>query len=248
MMLRAFNAAVSRPLTGARIETRPSYAGRPASYSPPHGGADRNTGTGVATHAEAGRPLTGARIETPRQLPLKRNFRSPPHGGADRNRDGPDAWPVSVVAPSRGRGSKHAFGGGIGPGAWSPPHGGADRNIMTDKFTLPNQCRPLTGARIETSSGSAPSGCGRVAPSRGRGSKLNVARRNGGYARSPPHGGADRNVSDSEPCAGMDVAPSRGRGLSIQTRRNLRLAATFRSGRPLRYADSLGCHLAVKAA
>ena len=152
-----------------------------------------------AFNAAVSRPLTGARIETPRQLPLKRNFRSPPHGGADRNRDGPDAWPVSVVAPSRGRGSKHAFGGGIGPGAWSPPHGGADRNIMTDKFTLPNQCRPLTGARIET---------------------FPTVNHAPGWT-SPPHGGADYQSKRDEICvspprfARVDPCDTRTRSVAI---------------------------------
>src|SRR5205807_1001547 len=96
----------------------------------------------------------------------------------------------TLVAPSRGRGSKLAFGGtrthhrsrpltgarietsagtGAASGIGSPPHGGADRNVHN----------PFGSVE------------GDVAPSRGRGSKLDVNRRIGGGSRSPPHGGAD---------------------------------------------------------
>ena len=51
--------------------------------------------------------------------------------------------------------------------------------------------RPLTGAWIETLAGR---GCGRpirVAPSRGRGLKHKLRRRDAAEQKSPPHGGVD---------------------------------------------------------
>ena len=126
------------------------------------------------------------------------------------------------VAPSRGRGSKPG-----GP-QWRRAEPG----------------RPLTGARIETSSPTdplketpvAPSrgrGSKRhalevadqrlVAPSRGRGSKLGTAHDHRPLPGSPPHGGADRNLGLGRVGILGRVAPSRGRGskLKIQSIRVL---------------------------
>ena len=134
-----------RPLTGARIETiiagvnfdrvevAPSR-GRGSKrrslnlesrqrWSPPHGGADRNSACGPHTpHAwtsprnvsfadqaakATSRPLTGARIETRRNVAHIRSPRGRPLTGARietaRLRASRDRW---AVAPSRGRGSK----------------------------------------------------------------------------------------------------------------------------------------------
>ena len=56
-----------------------------ANWSPPHGGADRNTQTPDCSATISGRPLTGVRIETASIL---------------------RAWKRATVAPSRGCGSK----------------------------------------------------------------------------------------------------------------------------------------------
>src|SRR4051794_10222207 len=84
----------------------------------------------------------------------------------------------------------------------SPPHGGADRN-----------CKSRDVASWS-----------RVAPSRGRGSKLRAVDGLVVPAPSPPHGGADRNCIEAckracravaRPLALRDVAPSRGRGSKL---------------------------------
>ena len=51
-----------------------------------------------------------------------------------------------------------------------------------------------------------------VAPSRGRGSKLDMARATENVGGSPPHGGVDRNYHSQPPYPTHTVAPSRGRG------------------------------------
>ena len=206
--------------------------------SPPSGGVDRN-----------GRPIVT--LVTP--------VRSPPSGGVDRNkvrRRGTTA--AASVAPIRGRGSKHfprQFvddrarrphpGAWIetpprsvdSKGTWSPPSGGVDRNFT---MTLPGAfCpgRPHPGAWIETTLR-----CGlilqpRVAPIRGRGSKLSRRATVRCLRSSPPSGGVDRNWcigfsgtldGASPPSGGVDrntlsrlilsdptVAPIRGRGSKL---------------------------------
>ena len=112
---------------------------------------------------------------------------SPPHGGVDRNLS-----PASMGASTRA----------------SPPHGGVDRNTISNLQMTVETRRPLTGAWIETRTVTARCRTARVAPSRGRGSKLE-------------HLGS--------PVAGADVAPSRGRG-SKQPRQ---LGVERLGGRPL---------------
>ena len=219
--------------------------------SPPHGGADRNRSTTLHRSLPCGRPLTGARIET----------------SARRTRK-----PISGVAPSRGRGSKPRAaaecrgvprrpltGARIETGhprtaphrTTSPPHGGADRNIPRVFWTCACTSRPLTGARIETATPRSACRHTRVAPSRGRGSKHQLRARLPDDQRSPPHGGADRNLSETlqpldaqrRPLTGARietsaswrataapaVAPSRGRGSKpLPSHARLR-----RAGRPL---------------
>ena len=194
--------APCRPLTGARIETLPSSAARPPPPVAPsrgRGSKPHRRGIVVAHHsvapsrgrgskhrmsqpalrqASACRPLTGARIET--------------HEGFATATNNP-----ARVAPSRGRGSKlvklvgqchDRVGGG------SPPHGGADRNQSFSRLSSLSACRPLTGARIETSRRTPPARCVASPPHGGAdrniyASKVEVRR----PRWSPPHGGADRN-------------------------------------------------------
>ncbi len=187
----------SRSLTGARIETSdPSCTTLAGQRSLPHGGADRNNPASYNVYDFSGRSLTGARIET---LPASRSA------------------PSAMVAPSRGRGSKRPDPAWSFPRRQSLPHGGADRNMHDGEVLALIECRSLTGARIETISARAGLPGGRVAPSRGRGSKrehldhdlkqrLVAPSRGRGSKRSQrllttmfgavslPHGGADRNT------------------------------------------------------
>ncbi len=72
--------------------------------------------------------------------------------------------------------------------------------------------RPLTGARIETTDRADLRPSARVAPSRGRGSKPPPCANCLVPEASPPHGGADRNVTAQGFETLAAVAPSRGRG------------------------------------
>ena len=118
-----------RPLTGARIETRPSRARPTTRSSPPHGGADRN-GPGHATQREAwvapsrGRGskhrLAGDHRRRGRVAPSRRRGSKRPTSPGDAKKP--------AVAPSRGRGSKPAVRDFRRRVPRSPPHGGADRN------------------------------------------------------------------------------------------------------------------------
>ena len=118
----------------------------------------------------------------------KRVETSPPHGGVDRNHHWTWLTPRSPRSPpSRGRGSKHR-----------PWRGDPALDLS-----------PLTGAWIETAWESSRLSLLRVAPSRGRGSKLNQATSCRVMGVSPPHGGVDRNYPWSRPWGG-----SRGRPLT----------------------------------
>ena len=265
---------VSRPLTGARIETRfcrrwlastgvaPSRGrgskledrpdGAVLDMSPPHGGADRNlmvfalrpligcrplTGARIETRTRMDqppswqarrRPLTGARIETCSSGQCGVQQASPPHGGADRNVQR-RARPVDhAVAPSRGRGSKQNIGlVDVHPDR-SPPHGGADRNaegIVQAPF-VPG--RPLTGARIETVWSARLGAERQVAPSRGRGSKLVIPEGQSQIVASPPHGGADRNMTVSSERAWRGRRPLTGARIETLAW----LEVSFRSSSP----------------
>ena len=167
-------------------------------------------------HVAVGRPLTGARIETmPEAGPQTNRRTSPPHGGADRNmHPATERDRRRRVAPSRGRGSKQQHDGASVRAAGSRPLTGARIETTTGAVgTTKHAGRPLTGARIETNHQRG------LAPSR---------------QGSPPHGGADRNwgnhvcwhASGGRPLTGArietppkpdrqprrHVAPSRGRG------------------------------------
>src|SRR6266404_3791366 len=161
-----------RPLTGARIETC-------------HGGRGWRRGVVAPSRGRGSKPL--------RCDDGNADHGSPPHGGADRNLWRKDHISFLLVAPSRGRGSKHlALDAGLEE-VGRPSRGRGSKHLSGLEYdVVPG--RPLTGARIETpNSSSSRLKCG-VAPSRGRGSKLDgyEAKLHGG--KSPPHGGADRNI------------------------------------------------------
>ena len=208
-------STTGRPITGARIETA-SNAGPPPRHpvapsqgrgsklilahdvlvickSPHHRGADRNR------HRSRSRG-TGRR--------------SPHHRGADRNslnhhrlhqrnvapsqgrgskQQRLEDQSLILGAPSQGRGSKHPHLRPQPHPRRSPHHRGADRNKGYGIYPLGAQCRPITGARIETRSRCGPASTRAVAPSQGRGSKLLRHREVEHDARSPHHRGADRN-------------------------------------------------------
>ena len=170
----------------------------PQLASPPHGGADRNSGIGPSRRvarpcrpltgarietcdrrrqyaAAAGRPLTGARIETlmtthRRRMPARR-----PLTGAriETGDDRAEHGRCDSVAPSRGRGSKHAARRRHRSTPTVAPSRGRGSKPGRDIGSARRCGRPLTGARIET--------C-----------QHDDARRSA--RRSPPHGGADRNM------------------------------------------------------
>ena len=193
----SFIFSTRRPLTGARIETKSKRSKVLELRSPPHRGADRNPMSSAKSTSSGCRPLTGARIETCWEWVPTARPESPPHRGADRN----TSLPSAMFSVRR-----------------SPPHRGADRNPIPAPATAGTPGRPLTGARIETTACSEANDGDQVAPSQGRGSKQQsqvqgnaVARRpltgvrietprsasSIGYraVTSPPHRGADRNVS-----------------------------------------------------
>jgi hypothetical protein len=134
----------------------------------------------------------------------------------------------------RGQGSMHRRPG-------SPPHRGADRNLNTLVRILGDYGRPLTGARIETIGGKENGEDGRVAPSRGRGSKRFGIRSHDadapvapslgrgskptgaagdiGFAESPPSRGRGSKQAKVMPLGrSLNVAPSRGRGSNTSSR------------------------------
>ncbi len=221
-----------RPLTGARIET-----------------------STLASDAAAGacRPLTGARIETWRIAFKGLISWSPPHRGADRNTAEQVAGDQPRCRPLTGaRIETAAHAHSSSAARRSPPHRGADRNSADLTIEVVAECRPLTGARIETGGcdGCLVRAC--VAPSQGRGSKHGT-QRDDAHRRSasPPHRGADRNLSSPDqrlhtlrrPLTGAriettcsasssprrTVAPSQGRGSKPRPDRTSSRAA----GRPL---------------
>ena len=134
------------------------------------------------------------------------------------------------VAPSRGRGSKL-------PHRWtryldvvSPPHGGADRNRSVIVRCNRGQRRPLTGARIETSSSNSRNGKSPRRPLTGaRIETLDPSSVVAGTA-SPPHGGADRNFASRMPPACPLSSPPHG-GADRNEHDGEVIAC--RSGRPL---------------
>ena len=141
----------SRSLTGARIETRHTAATvKICPVSLPHGSADRNSSVIQALAVARCRSLTGARIETPSRWPSIRRASSLPHGSADRNRD-------RLKLGSRRKGRSLT--------------GARIETRPRTSATARRTGRSLTGARIETPARRRASPCGRVAPSRERGSK-----------------------------------------------------------------------------
>ena len=118
-------------------------------------------------------------------------LRSPLHGGVGRN-------PFSAchfhASPS------------------SPLHGGVGRNTVTGNTLADRRGRPFTGAWVETSRTGHVRSRSEVAPSRGRGSKLERNIEAVIMAVSPLHGGVGRNLSDFNGRQFCRVAPSRGRG------------------------------------
>ncbi len=160
-----------------------------------------------------GRPHPGARIETIATRPARPVSGVAPTRGRGSKPLGPSGRAVRLVAPTRGRGSKQVGNVCFDAGQPSPPPGGADRNMLgvgslsrrqpspppggADRNQFSTAARngaagrPHPGARIETRRDGRPDCRRRVAPTRGRGSKL------------PP-------VRASEP--GKTVAPTRGRG------------------------------------
>ncbi len=180
--------------------------------SPPHGGADRNRARHLRRRSARCRLLTGARIETYNGHSNGNLWEtSPPHGGADRNSTTTALRPTANVASSRGRGSKrlaecdqvrhHAVASSRGRGS-KPVQEGLD---------TPACSRLLTGARIETCGPCAGDAASAVASSRGRGSKRSgITPRRRPVRRSPPHGGADRNVSELAALRHLVVSPPHG--------------------------------------
>ncbi len=181
------------------------------------------------------RPLTGAWIETParcQKMPCLRV--APSRGRGSKQRGDADPRRRLGVAPSRGRGSKLEQRGGSQVAGASPPHGGVDRNCGTcadedagecrpltgawietrcaTRHSRPGSRRPLTGAWIETSPASSRLARSIVAPSRGRGSKHGISHLTTSHEGSPPHGGVDRNPGSEATQFKTGVAPSRGRG------------------------------------
>ncbi len=169
------------PSRGRGSKRRRWPRSRARARSPLHGGADRNGVRGLVALM-------------PRESPL--------HGGADRNPHATAAGAAARVAPSRGRGSKRLSHGVLSGGSSSPLHGGADRNIDFIRCRASPAGRPFTGARIETAICATSLSSAGVAPSRGRGSKRRRPPRARCLARSPLHGGADRN-----PCGYRVVEP-----------------------------------------
>ncbi len=147
--------------------------------SPPHGGVDRNLHLRDHPDAEPRRPLTGAWIETGWCLLQNAEWAVAPSRGRGSKRAGDAVAPGDLdVAPSRGRGSKHLHlvGGEAADGR--PLTGGVDRNTSTSSAGKLPMRRPLTGAWIETPAAPQRSRWVAVAPSRGRGSKLDGGRGN----------------------------------------------------------------------
>ena len=183
-----------RPLTGAWIETSPAigrwFGSRVApsqgrgskldrlprygasKQSPPHRGVDRNCEQVMPWLSTACRPLTGAWIET-----LARSI--------DPSK--------SSVAPSQGRGSKRGRARDQARRRRSPPHRGVDRNSFLTRMRPSARRRPLTGAWIETCRRRPARQGALVAPSQGRGSKLEQLAERQNLRMSPPHRGVDRN-------------------------------------------------------
>ncbi len=181
--------------------------------SPLHGGVDRNLASLVTMDTRARRPFTGAWIETPK---ASASF-----------------W-MAARRPFTGAWIETACLVFAINGLTSPLHGGVDRNDMVPAWCLSDRRRPFTGAWIETRRPLLGRLLGRVAPSRGRGSKPSIFVTRGAVSRSPLHGGVDRNknaagesyVKSSRPFTGAwietasgniwnnsnVVAPSRGRG------------------------------------
>ncbi len=160
----------SRPLTGARIETSIAVLVSRLIFVAPSQGRGSKRASDEAMHANHCRPLTGARIET-----IKAQIK--------RLSD--------LVAPSQGRGSKLSAIRSVGTGIVSPPHRGADRNRACP-------CRS-----IRTMS----------PPHRGADRNPYWEYVHSGARESPPHRGADRNVTFApDPITGHLVAPSQGRG------------------------------------
>ena len=183
--------------------------------SPHHRGADRNAEGGAVPAASPCRPITGARIETSAARSPSSSTASPHHRGADRNLDGEILWTKPFVAH----------------------HRGADRNRESCELLAEHWCRPITGARIETTSlpkyrrmldgrpitGARIETLGLVrrrsaqfvAPSQGRGSKHALRCSSALFLGSPHHRGADRNTYEPIVVPPGFVAPSQGRGSKL---------------------------------
>ena len=149
---RCRNGRECRSLTGARIETalaRPRICGLPVAPSRergskrgdvgivgeggrslPHGSADRNIRQ-RPTRISGGRSLPHGSADRNHVLVerLRDEGKSLPHGSADRNCEERDLFAL----PDR-----------------SLPHGSADRNSVGWWAVAGDDCRSLTGARIET--------------------------------------------------------------------------------------------------
>ena len=143
--------------------------------SPLHGGVDRNPCVVIAANWFDESPLHGGVDRNDLDWSkTARLDRSPLHGGVDRN---------MPYAPTREEPVP------------SPLHGGVDRNKTESVDIKGADGRPFTGAWIETSSRPSSARSIRVAPSRGRGSKLPDRALNARETASPLHGGVDRNMA-----------------------------------------------------
>ena len=117
-----------------------------------------------------------------------------PHGSEDRNAGGRD-----VVRTEIGRsltGARIETGRASGGAAWRRGRSLTGARIETSRpegADTANHRRSLTGARIETGSRRWCGRRSRVAPSRERGSKLDVTQTRPLCAESLPHGSEDRN-------------------------------------------------------
>ena len=141
------------------------------------------------------------------------NTASPLHGGVDRNCEILPAEHLDTSRPFTGAWIE-TFLAVIGhqPFACRPFTGAWIETARGSFWTSLNSGRPFTGAWIETlHCGPAGEG-GPVAPSRGRGSKPGALDAVASGARSPLHGGVDRNADAGYSILQFPVAPSRGRG------------------------------------
>ena len=186
---------VSRPITGARIETATTARRRSNFSSPHHRGADRNTFSATDTlPGTAVAPSQGRGSKLERRDADVASQRSPHHRGADRNSNSGLKAAGGRVAPSQGRGSKlcRRDAHHLRPHV-APSQGRGSKPAMNDRQALPARVAPSQGRGSKPIPNNAMRQPRGVAPSQGRGSKPPTLQRTPSLHRSPHHRGADRN-------------------------------------------------------